>query len=247
MKKSHSDFVYGIEYNFTNPSFGSFGARPDFDDVYLLTSAGKIPVDIRKCAKWDGFRKPFGLLCENTPYRVTFYYESYNQLMMADYLTNKNVITLIGLSRVYGAIYRYNTFTHTDPSEQIDFVERIDYDHPITGKVIVDDSTGVYIRTESLTLPSGVSEPFAKDLLCYPYVFEHDRDLTFDNVGDIYNHWRVTDIDITNTRKDSNPFTNLTSMTQGGMEEDKVIPLFIMERNTYIPNIDKSKFNVMIQ
>lgn len=244
MKKSHSDFVYGIEYNFKNPNKDTFGSAPDIDSVYLLSSFGRIKVDIKKCAYWKGFRKPFGLLCENTPFRTTFYYESYNQLMMADYLTNKHVITLVGLSRVYEAILNYNA-QHQSPSEQIDYGERLKFNLPISGKVLVDDSTGIYIRSDSLTLPSGVALPTGEDLLCYPYIFEYDPALTFDNVGTNYYHWRVTDIDIKNTRTNSIPFTNLFSMTQGGVEADSIIPLYIMDRGDSIPNITHNLLNVL--
>lgn len=245
MKRSHSDFVYGIEYNFKDPELVVFGKSPTLDSVYLLSSLGKIPVDIKKCAYWEGFKKPFGLLCENTPFRTTFYYESYNQLMMADYLTNKHVITFIGLSRVYGSIVKYNS-QHQDPSEQIDFENRIDTSNPLTGKVLVDDSTGIYIRSDSLTLPSGVKIPTGNDLLCYPYMFSYDPSLTFDGNGVSYYHWRVTDIDIKNTRNDSIPFTNLFSMTQGGVEADSIVPLYIMNKVGCVPNITKGLFNVMI-
>lgn len=245
MKKSPSDFVYGIEYNFKNPTGATFGKAPDLDSVYLLSSVGKVPVNIQKCAYWEGFRHPFSLLCENTPFRVTFYYETYNQLMMADFLTNKNVITLVGLARVYGAIQRYNGFTHPDPSEQIAFEERIDYSHPITGGLIVDDAIGIYVRTDTLTLPSGVSEPTQKDLLCYPYVFYFDNDVSFETGGVGYYHWRVTDIDISNVRKNSKPFTNMVHLTQSDNSDDNVVPFFIMNWGTCIPNIVRDKFNVM--
>ena len=244
MTKHQSDITYGIEYNFKDPQQTSFGKAPNIDSVFLLNTKGKIPVALRDCAEWEGFRQPFSLLCENTPFRTTFYYETYNQLMMPDWLCNKNVITLVGLQRVSNAIMRYNNLPST--TTQIDFTNRIDYTKPVVGEAIVDYSTGVYIRSDKLTLPSGTQIPIDQDLLCYPYLFIYDDSLRFDYHDTWYYHWRLSDVDINNTRKDGKPFTNLINMTQDGNITDNQIPLYIVDRSDCIPNIHLEYFNVML-
>lgn len=232
------NIVTGVEYNYSSGSL---------DSVYELTLYGKRKLytesngvkDFSDSFTHHIFKDPFSLLCENTPNRITFLTTPLPTQTKPDWIVNKNIITLVGFSRVYDTIVelqRYGT---------INWVPRIDYTLDFKGTLepvtrVENNNIKYYaIKKDSLTYMEPLPSGFNFDnvvMIFYPFIFKP----TYVRDGGDLSLYSYMNTECAFLERFYNVRLNAQS---GGTIE---VPLLSMVNNNCVPNITLSYFNVML-
>ena len=231
-RQSTKNTITGIEYNINNRQISS---------VYELTLYGRRAIydstksigNLITAFKHELFERPFDLLCENTPNRVTFLADTYPKQVSPEWIVNKHLITLAGYARIYSIIQAIETGGHII----LNYEHRVLDNDGVKGtleKLYRLENSDAYYGIQSSNITYGYSGYSLSDLtdaelIFYPFIFaplvEGSTDIFYSTENAFLDRY-------------------YTQYSQNGHSPE--VPLFIMKKNKFLPNITISKYNVML-